>query len=79
MREKLEKLLRRQPFQPIRIRLTDGRVFNIPYRGMTLVADSYMNIGIPITEGPFPICDHTEHVPFKLIDQIEESVEIPRR
>lgn len=75
--DQLQNLLRRRPFQPFRLHLTDGRVFDIPYKGMTLLAQNYINIGIPISEGPHPICDHTEHVRLRLIDRIEESVEMP--
>jgi hypothetical protein len=74
IRDQLQTLLRQRPFQPFRVHLTDGRSYDVPYRGMTLLADTFINIGIPITEGPHPICSHTEHVPFKDIDRIEESI-----
>ena len=73
IREQLQSLVRRRPFQPFRIHLTDGRVLNIPYTGMTLLAHNYINIGIPVTEGPQPICDRLEHVPFSLIQRIEDA------
>ncbi len=75
IRAKLDALVRRRPFVPFRVHLTDGRVFDVPYRGMTLVAQGYVKIGIPITDGPHPICDHTEYVPLKLIDRIEDLSE----
>jgi hypothetical protein len=75
IREKLQTLVRQRPFQPFRVHLNDGRVFDVPYRGMTLLAQNFVKIGIPITEGPHPICDHTEYVPLELIDRIEELID----
>jgi hypothetical protein len=75
IREKLQTLVRRRPFVPFRVHLRDGRVFEVPFRGMTLLAQNYIKIGIPISEGPQPLCDHTEYVPLRLIDRVEETVE----
>jgi hypothetical protein len=57
--------------------LTNGRVFDIPYTGMTLLAETYVNIGIPITQEPHPICDRLEHVPLRLIERIESITSTP--
>ncbi len=73
LREKLDSLLRRRPFLPFRVHVKDGRIYEVPYRGMTLLAEQYIKIGIPITKGHHPICDHTEFVPLELIERIEES------
>jgi hypothetical protein len=71
LREQLQNLLQQRPFRPIRVYLTDGRALDIPYVGMTLLAQTFVNIGIPITQGPHPICDRLEHVPFPLIERLE--------
>jgi hypothetical protein len=69
IREQLQSLLHQRPF---RVRLTDGRSYEVRYPYMNLLAQTYIKIGIPESEGPHPICDHTEYVPFKEIDRIEE-------
>ena len=75
IRDQVESLLRRRPFQPVRVFLTDGRTFDIPYVGMSVLAQNYINIGIPISDGPYPLCRHSEHIPLQLIDRIEETAQ----
>jgi hypothetical protein len=75
--EKLQTLLHQRPFVPFRVHITDGRSYDVPYIGMALLTQSYINIGIPITKGHHPICDHVEHVRFNRIDRIEEAIASP--
>ncbi len=75
IREKLQTLVRQRPFVPFRVHLNDGRIFDVPYSGMTLLGQNFIKIGIPITQEPHPICDHTEYVPFQLIDHIEDLID----
>jgi hypothetical protein len=75
VRDKLQTLVRRRPFVPFRLHLTDGRVFDIPFTGMTLLGQNFIKIGIPITREAHPICDHTEYVPLKLIERIEDLID----
>jgi hypothetical protein len=42
--EEARKHLWRKPFQPVQIRLKDGRTFDIRYRGWTLAADAILII-----------------------------------
>lgn len=70
-REELLRLLRQQPFQPFRVVVSDGRKYDVRYPRMNLLADSYINIGIPDETGPEPICDHTEHVRLNQIVRAE--------
>lgn len=70
-RDELQRLLRQRPFQPFRVILHDGRTYEIKYTGMNLLAESFINIGIPDETGPEPLCDHTEHVRLAEIAQIE--------
>ena len=72
IRDQLQTLLRRRPFQPFRVHLTDGRIFDVRFPRMNLLAETYVKIGIPISEEEDIICDHTEYVPFKLIERIED-------
>jgi hypothetical protein len=66
--------LRQQPFQPFRVVLSNGRVYEIRYPRMNLLAESFINIGIPDETGPEPLCDHTEHV---RLDQIVQWEPLP--
>ncbi len=67
-------MLHNRPFQPFRVHLKDGRVIDVPYTGMCLLNVNYIKIGVPITEGPYPICsdDEEHYVQLKLIERIEE-------
>ena len=69
-RAELERLLRQKPFQPFRIYVNDGRVYNVRPR-MNLLAESFIKIGIPDKTLPEPMCDHTEFVWLKDITRIE--------
>lgn len=62
---------KRKPFQPFRVYVTDGRVYDVRYRNVSLVAETYVKIGIPIQGESMPICDHTEYVALKQIDRFE--------
>ena len=50
--EEARHYLWREPFQPVRIRLKDGRTFDILHRGMTLAAEALLIIGIPPANEP---------------------------
>ena len=70
-RAELHRLLKQQPFQPFRVHVNDGRVYDVRYPRMNLLAQSYILIGIPYHALPEPKCDHTEHVRFDQIARIE--------
>jgi hypothetical protein len=69
--EELKRLLRQKPFRPFRVILRDGRHYDVHPR-MNLLAETYVNIGIPAPDLTPPICDHTEHVRLADIDRIED-------
>jgi hypothetical protein len=69
-RDELRRLLRRQPFQPFRVLLNDGRTYEVRHPYMNLLADSYIKIGIPDQTRP-ELCDHTEYVRFEQIAHTE--------
>ncbi len=50
--EEARQYLWQEPFQPVRIRLKDGRTFDIPYRGWTLAAEAILIIGLPPEDDP---------------------------
>ena len=71
-RETLREWLKRQPFQPFQVYLTDGRTFDVRYPRMNLLAYTFIKIGIPAPDIPSDmICDHTEHVRLDEIDRVE--------
>jgi hypothetical protein len=70
--EEARKSLWREPFQPVRIRLKDGRTFDIPDLGWTIAAEALLMVGVPPQEDPssrFP--DHLEWVRWPEVDTIE--------
>jgi hypothetical protein len=71
-RETLREWLKRQPFQPFRVYLTDGRTYDVRYPRMNLLAQTFIKIGIPEPGSTDPIiCDHTEYVRLDEIDRVE--------
>jgi hypothetical protein len=71
-REMLREWLKRQPFQPFRVHLTDGRTFEVRYPRNNLLAQTFINIGIPDPESTDPeSCDHTEHILLGQIARLE--------
>jgi hypothetical protein len=50
--EEARKYLWRKPFQPCRIRLKDGRTFDIRYLNLALAAEAVLIIGIPPADEP---------------------------
>lgn len=50
--EEARQYLWREPFQPVRIRLKDGRTFDIRHSGWTLAAEALLIVGIPPADDP---------------------------
>jgi len=75
--EDLYRMLHQRPFQPFRLYLTDGRVFDIRYPKINLVGVSYMIIGVPVPNDPDPIADHSVKVPLSLVSRAEPLSETP--
>ncbi len=71
-RDTLREWLKRQPFQPFRVHLTDGRTYDIRFPRMNLLAQTFIKIGIPAPDIPSDmVCDHTEFVTLKEITRVE--------
>ena len=62
-RDALREWLKREPFQPLRVHVADGRTYDVRYPRMNLLAQTFIKIGIrePNSTNPL-ICDHTEYV-----------------
>lgn len=63
------ELLRRRPFSPFRIHLSNGRVFEIRHPDQAIVMLSRVVIGSGSADG---LPDHLEHVALSHIVQLEE-------
>jgi hypothetical protein len=50
--EDILELLRKEPFEPFRIHLSDGASFEIPHPDMAIVQRSKVVVGVPGPEGP---------------------------
>jgi hypothetical protein len=61
-REELRLLLRREPFEPFRVYLTDGRTHDVLYPNMHILGQIHMTIGFPEPNVADPYCDHTVSV-----------------
>lgn len=71
-REELREWLKREPFQPFRVYLADGRTYDVRYPRMNLLAQTFIKIGIPTQNSTNPIlCDHTEYVRLDEIIRLE--------
>ncbi len=63
-RDTIREWLKRQPFQPFRVHLADGRTFDIRHPRTNVLAQTFVKIGIPVPESTNPLlCDHAEYVP----------------
>jgi hypothetical protein len=70
--EELLQRLRRRPFEPFFVHLSDGRVFEVRYPDMNLVFTTYLLLGIPEADHPDPIiADRFEYLDLSLISKIE--------
>src|SRR5262249_52273825 len=69
--EELRRLLRREPFQPFRVHLADGQVFDIRHPHLQTVGETYLAIGVPESDDPDSIADHTVLVSLPEILRVE--------
>ena len=62
----------REPFQPVRIRLKDGRTFAVPHPRFTLAAEAILIIGLPPSDEPDSLDpDRSVWVQWPQVDSIE--------
>ncbi len=70
--DELRAILYRKPFQPFRVRVSDGRTFIIRYPEMNLIGESVFIIGIPPPDDPDSrFYDTQEWIMLKMIDGID--------
>jgi hypothetical protein len=71
MREKILELLRRRPYQPIRIHLSNETVHVVRHPDQALVGPSYIIIGIPANDAPGPEISDSAFVSLLHVVQVE--------
>lgn len=71
-RETLREWLKREPFQPFRVHVADGRSYDVRHPRTNLLAQTFIKIGIPEPGSTDPwSCDHTEYVALAEITRVE--------
>lgn len=69
--EELLERLRRRPFEPFVVHLSDGRVYEVLYPHNHLVCTSLWVFGIPELDQGGLIADHFEYLDLSLITKLE--------
>lgn len=69
--QQLLALLRQRPFQPFRIHLTDGRVFDIISPRLGMATRNLFSIGVPDKEEPERYAEYFVTVDYNQIRQVE--------
>ncbi|HBI45443.1 MAG TPA: hypothetical protein DDY78_21705 [Planctomycetales bacterium] len=70
----LYDLIHREPFQPLRLFMKDGRTFEIRFPRLAIVSHNYLFLGIPIPsdlDPVLPISEYLEKLPQVEIDRVE--------
>ena len=75
--EDLLNFIRKQPFQPFRITLTDGRTYEVRHPELAMVGRSIVVVGLDPTDEPEPVFDRMVTVSLLHIMQIEPIVPAP--
>jgi hypothetical protein len=71
--EDLYHILHRQPFQPFRVRLKDGRSYDVCHERLAIVGVTFLQIGVPLPDqpDPAPLYDYVETLDLADITGVE--------
>jgi hypothetical protein len=69
--EDVREFVRRRPFQPFRITLTDGRAYEVFHPDLAMVGRSIVAVGLPRPDDPEAIFDRLVTVSLLHIMQVE--------
>src|SRR5437773_7263826 len=58
----LLQALRRRPFEPFRIQVSDGTTYDVRHPELVMVGLGAVIIGVPATDQPYPIYERSETV-----------------
>ena len=77
--EDVREFLRRQPFRPFRLTLTDGRTYDVMHPELAMVGRSWVQVGLARSGDPENIAERLISISLLHIMQIEplESVVPP--
>jgi hypothetical protein len=71
-RTQIESQLNRDPFVPLRLRLTDGRGFDVPFRHVIVFQKSRLILFMGVKREGSHAATGFELLPYDQIDRIEE-------
>ena len=69
--EDLYRTLQKDPFQPLRLRLKDGRALDVPCRELAVVGVDFVDIGIQAKNQPQGVWATGTTVPMRDISSVE--------
>jgi len=69
--EELMELIRKQPFTPLRIHMTDGKSYDIRHPDLVLVLKQRVDIGVP-ADPATGVLDRVEHCSLLHAVRVEE-------
>src|SRR5262245_47218375 len=75
--QELRDHLRRQPFQPIRLTLTDGRTYEVRHPELAMVGRSMVAISLARRGDPDPDSDRLVTIPLVDVLRVEPSESSP--
>jgi hypothetical protein len=67
----LYHMLRKRPFQPFRLHLTDGSYYDIRFPELNVSCVDFFVVGIPVSNDPDPFAERTIEVPLTAIERVE--------
>ncbi len=69
--EDIREYVRRQPFQPFRLTLTDGRTYEVHHPELVMVGRSTVAVGLPRPNDPEPVYDRLVTISLLHVMQVE--------
>ena len=75
--EELRDHLRKRPFQPLRLILTDGRSFEVRHPELAVVGQSTVAVGLARRGDPEPMQDRSITIPLVDILRVEPTKSSP--
>jgi hypothetical protein len=72
----LFQFLGQQPFQPVRVHVKGGQIFDIRFRELAIVGETWLDIGIPAPDETDAIYDYVVTVPLEEISNVERMLPV---
>lgn len=71
--EDLRKWLKREPFQPFRLTLTDGRTYDVVHPELAMVGRTSVTIGFPRSGDIEPIYERSVDISLLQVEAVQTS------